>query len=315
MKYLRVVLLILLLGFLANLRQPIQAGGSSTIFLPIVRLSVPMLAFTGDPYPLGNSDIFVAEASGAQARRVTSGLVDAYSPSWSPDGTRVAFATRESAGTGLFTSTISIVALYSADVVTVTTQVATDYIRDVHWSPDGTRFVFSSYSDQLAEIYTVQIDGSHLTRLTNNLVFDSEPTWSPDGTQLAFISDRDNDNREIYMMQADGSQQHRLTLTAAVEFTPAWSPDGTQLAFTRNYRSIYVRNLLTGSETPIFSEATDNYAATQVAWSPDGQQFAFTETMPRHNQIVVINRDGTPGVTFTNPPDVPYTSDPTWAPQ
>src|SRR5205814_184660 len=60
------------------------------------------------------------------------------------------------------------------------------------------RFVFASgfdaFSDGVREIYTMNIDGSGLARLTKNAGYDDTPVWSPDGTKVAFISARGNPN-------------------------------------------------------------------------------------------------------------------------
>ena len=57
------------------------------------------------------------------------------------------------------------------------------------WSPDGTRLAFDSNRDGDQEIYTMNsLDGSRLTKLTDNQNHDGEPTWSPDGTKIAFCA-------------------------------------------------------------------------------------------------------------------------------
>ena len=73
------------------------------------------------------------------------------------------------------------------------------------------------------EIYVVNVDGSGLTRLTNNTAQDDYATWSPDGRRIAFDSNRDGE-WEIYVMNADGTVLRRLTDNAADDHTPAWRP-------------------------------------------------------------------------------------------
>src|SRR5689334_4791392 len=93
------------------------------------------------------------------------------------------------------------------------------------------QIAFSSHRDGNPEIYTMKLDGSEVTRLTNNSAYDGEPAWSPDGTKIAFTSARD-DNSEIYVMNADGTEQTRLTHTGSNAGEATWSPDGTKIAFT-----------------------------------------------------------------------------------
>jgi Tol biopolymer transport system component len=112
------------------------------------------------------------------------------------------------------------------------------------WSPDSHSIVFASGRDQNAEIYTSDVEGNHLTRLTNDPSPDLSPAWSPDGLKIAFASSRDQ-NSEIYLMNPDGSGLQNLTQNPAEDFGPAWSPDGRQIAFISNRdgnQEIYLMN-------------------------------------------------------------------------
>src|SRR5262245_17758581 len=87
---------------------------------------------------------------------------------------------------------------------------------------------FGSNRDGNEDIYSMNADGSRVTRLTNNPAVDSYPSWSADGAQIVFNSDRDG-NYEIYKMNADGSGQIRLTNNSAIDANASWSPDGTKI--------------------------------------------------------------------------------------
>ena len=67
-------------------------------------------------------------------------------------------------------------------------------------------------------------DGGNLQKLTENRVFDEEPSWSPDGERIAFWSNREDDfkNAEIYVMDADGGNPRNLTNNPHGDANPAW---------------------------------------------------------------------------------------------
>jgi hypothetical protein len=76
-------------------------------------------------------------------------------------------------------------------------------------SPDGRQVAFMSQRDGNWEVYTANLDGSGLQRLTRNAANDGLPAWSPDGQYLAFASNRSG-RWAVWAMQADGSDQRRL---------------------------------------------------------------------------------------------------------
>jgi Tol biopolymer transport system component len=93
-------------------------------------------------------------------------------------------------------------------------------------SPDGKRIAFAATAGKdNEEIYTVRIDGSRRTRLTDIPGNDHwPPTWSPDGTRIAFTSEGTGGNSEIYAMNSDGSGLTKLTDSPADDAFPAWRP-------------------------------------------------------------------------------------------
>lgn len=98
------------------------------------------------------------------------------------------------------------------------------------FSADGQRFTFSSTRDGNYEIYTAQLDGSDLRRLTKEPRQDMRPRYSPDGQQIAFTSARDG-NYELYLMCSDGSNVRRITHSPERDDYPAWHPSGQKLIY------------------------------------------------------------------------------------
>ena len=94
------------------------------------------------------------------------------------------------------------------------------------------RIAFDNFDD----VWTIDADGTDLTRLTHSPAFEFDPSWSPDGTQIAYRSDR-GDESEIWVMNADGTGQRRLT----AGLSPAWSPDGSSIAYASPGHDPYLR--------------------------------------------------------------------------
>jgi Tol biopolymer transport system component len=195
-------------------------------------------------------------------------------PSWSPDGTRIAFDVisfddphPEGGNFDIYVANAD-----GTDPVRLTSEKA-DY--SPVWSPDGTKIAYVHGRDDQAQIWVMNADGSDPQQLTDRNGPNTFPSWSPDGTKIAFVS-FNGSNSDIYVMNADGTDVQRLTDGPAHEDQPAWSPDGRHIAFTRE-----------GAGDPgIYVMSPDGRGVTQLlldpdpvnlglAWSPDGTKVAI----------------------------------------
>lgn len=148
-----------------------------------------------------------------------------------------------------------------------------------------------AFSSCRGGIYTMNIDGSSQTRITNTTASDYGPSWSPDGNKIAFMSRRDGGNSGIYVMNADGSNQIRLTTNQDLNVAPSWSPDGNKIAFHSirdDNVEIYVMNADGSNQTRITSAGYGMFPS----WSPDGNKIAFSSKRNGNWQIYVMNTDG-----------------------
>jgi WD40 repeat protein len=213
-------------------------------------------------------------------------------PSWSPDGTQIAFVSDRDGN-----SEIYLMQSDGTDVRRLTNDSAID--EEPTWSPDGTRIAFVSDRTGNLDIFTVNGDGGGLIRLTRDQASDSAPAWSPDGTRIAFVSDRDG-NSEIYTLEVDGSLVTRLTTTPEVDGAPTWSPDGKTIAFVTGRdgnKEIYVMQE-DGTEP---TNLTDNSATDQgPTWSPDSSRIAFESDRIGNTDIFVMSADGSDQIDFSN---------------
>lgn len=115
-------------------------------------------------------EIYVASTAGV--RRLSPTRASDFSPAWSPDGRRIAFA-REVAGN----RDIYVMAADGSAVQRLTEDPGTD--DEPTWSPDGDRIAFASDRDGDFDLYTVELGTRHVAQLTNTPGADRQPDWRP----------------------------------------------------------------------------------------------------------------------------------------
>gem|GEM_PF-3684446 len=145
------------------------------------------------------------------------------------------------------------------------------------FSADDRRIVFCGSRFDRREVYSTNIDGTRLRKLTTQgESFD--PSFSPDGSRIVFVSTRDHLKGELYLMDAEGTDVRRLTYNADAESHPVFSTDGKQIVFARNENELFVLNMERGSEK-----------STRYSGSLKNGRFHF---LPDGRSILVSSQQG-----------------------
>ena len=172
----------------------------------------------------GNFEIYVMSINGKNQRRLTKSRGGDWTPSWSPDGKRIVFSSGRDGNREIYVMDAD-----GGNQQRLTQDDQKGYSPS--WSPDGKRIVFSSereghfrdnHGNITYEIYVMDADGSNEQRLTENAVYEGQPSWSRDGKRIAFTSTSRDGNSEIYVMDADGGNPQNLSNNPHRDTSPAW---------------------------------------------------------------------------------------------
>ena len=238
------------------------------------------IAFTR--YWQGKYEIWVMNANGTHARRVSPVGVNAADPSWSPDGSQLAFTYATRTDAEVYTIRVD-----GTHLQGLTSSTAIDDSAD--WSPDGRQIVFRSWRDGKSQLYMMNADGTAQHRV---LVEEGwTPSWSPDGTRIAF--EGGSVDSFIDVVNVDGTGLRRLT-TSGAENEPAWSPDGTRIAFSEYSCGCNSGALedgiwsvpIAGGVPKLLVDGSDTFADSP-AWSPDGTRLGYVGDFLGHSQVYV----------------------------
>lgn len=168
-------------------------------------------------------ELHISDADGQNAQAALKSKEPIISPSWSPDGARLAYVSFENKKPVIYVHSLA-----SGQRIVVANFKGSNSAPA--WSPDGRKLAVVLSKDGGSQIFTVNADGSGVQRLTTESGINTEPFFSPDGQSIYFTSDRGG-SPQIYRTSVNGGGAERVTFDGSYNVSPRVSPDGKSLAF------------------------------------------------------------------------------------
>ena len=230
--------------------------------------------------------LVISDADGQNIRNAMNSSEPIISPSWSPDGKKVAYVSFEDRKPVIYVHELA-----TGRRIALSNQKGNNSAPA--WSPDGRKLAISLSKDGNTQIYGINADGTGLQRLTRGNTIDTEPQYSADGRYIYFTSDRGG-NPQIYRMSAEGEQAEgvkRVTYKQGFVTSPRISPDGKFLAYIANiggaYR-LYILNLATGDAQAL----TDGTSDESPSFAANGRYVLYSTKVNGKRVLAAVSVDG-----------------------
>ena len=248
-------------------------------------------AFTGEEgifsYPISlaikkgkGKEVTIMDPDGLWEKQITHDGCITQSPSWSPDGKKLAYVSFKRGNADIY--------IYDMETGKERLLVGGKGAQFAPaWSPDGRYIAYTSTIEGgNSEIFLIDTLTGKKKRLTYYYGIDTSPSWSPDGKQIAFVSDRSG-APHIFVMNRDGSHVTRLTY-GSYDVSPAWSPRGDLIAYSSLENGRYYIRVVTpdGKNDRILVEGES------PCWAPNGRYLLFYRGLGKDRGLFLTSSQG-----------------------
>jgi Tol biopolymer transport system component len=217
-----------------------------------------------------------AAGVGSNPKRLTADTQDETDPSWSPDGSRLAYQG------DLNGSAVYVINADGTGEKRLSPTPGLDVSPS--WSPDGTKIIYARlYSAPLpnqapmTDVRIMNADGTGDHSILADTLFSVEPRWSVNN-QIVFMSLMSGATLEVFEMNSDGTNLQQLT-SLGTNADPVWSPDGTRVSFGSDREgggklNVFLMNA-DGTHQIQLTHFNVPDEAGDTSWSGDGKKIAF----------------------------------------
>jgi TolB protein len=251
----------------------------------------------------GRYELQVADADGFNAQTVLASNEPIMSPSWSPDGSRLAYVS--------FDQKKPVVVVQN--LAQGTTRIVANYRGNNSapaWSPDGQHLLVALTKDGLTQLYRIPASGGEAQRLTDSAGIDTQGVYSPDGQWIAFTSDRGG-SPQVYRMTAGGGPAQRLTFEGTYNVGPRYSPDGKSIVYVHRDGGRF-KIALMDLTTNQWQALTEGGLDDAPSFAPNGKMILYEASVGGRGNLAAVSWDGRVRQRLTSSGgDV---QDPSWGP-
>ena len=228
--------------------------------------------------------LMVADADGWNPRTVVNSTEPLMSPSWSPDGRRLAYVSFEGGNS----------AVWIQDIASGSREKLTSF-RGINgapsFSPDGGRLALTLSKGGNPDVYVMDLGSKQLTQVTNHFGIDTEPSWSPDGSSLYFTSDRGG-RPQVYQVAASGGSATRISFEGSYNASPSVSFDGKKIAVAQGAGNTYRIALLDRSlGSPRWSLLSPGSLDESPSFAPNGAMVLYAAREGRRGVLYAVSAD------------------------
>ena len=229
--------------------------------------------------------LIVSDADGENAQRVAESTQPLLSPSWSPDGRRIAYVSFEGGVSGVYVQT-----LRTGTRERVSSRAGVNSAPT--FSPDGRMLalVLSRDTGNL-DIHTLDLSTQVLRQLTTDDAIDTEPEWSPDGRSIYFNSDRAGGPQVYRVGTEPGARAQRVTYDRPYNARPRMSPDGKQIAVVVGENNRYQIGIVNPANGDL-QILTNGRLDESPSFAPNGAQIIYATTENGRGVLASVSTDG-----------------------
>lgn len=245
----------------------------------------------------------LADADGQNPQAMLTSPRPILSPSWAPDGIRIAYVSFEDRNR----SAIYVQDRQQGSRKKVISKAGINGAPS--WSPDGERLAVTLSFEGNPDIYILNVDSGQTRRITQSPAIDTEAVWVDDQT-LIFTSDRSG-GPQLYEVPASGGRATRITFEGNYNASATVSDDGQSIAFVHGNDVGYSIGALDRA-SGFFQTLTDGSLDESPSFSPNGQMIIYATEKGGRDTLGAVSLDGSVAQSLSL--DTGGVREPAWSP-